>query len=444
MPRGRSVFLAVAFATLLAICAGAAWTVWNNTREAQANGLRLHERDLAIHEALGEIRSEIYLTAILARDKLLGIPDDRDYRRQFSESQRQVGKSLGNLRRLLSGGEPDELLARLEKELGSYARSTEAVLAVARPDGMKMFRERAVRRADILTLTEDIEALAVKSSSEQRTLIEEGDRNLRTSLGWIATVAVTMGAVVAGLTLFQMWKLERQSAASESELRSLSERLRTTQEHERKYLSRELHDQVGQMLTGLRMQLTALGRMKSVAGADFEAALERAKTDVEQTLQVVRNIAMLLRPSMLDDLGLSPALNWLAKEVARSSGIEIRREIDPRVDQLSDSQSTCVYRVVQEALTNAARHSQARTVDLRVAAEDGWIRVKVTDDGIGFDPALEKRKGLGLLGMEERVRELGGRLQLTSRPGSGTSLEIYLPEPSTPEKSRDDHEKGKP
>jgi len=121
----------------------------------------------------------------------------------------------------------------------------------------------------------------------------------------------------------------------------------------------------------------------------------------------------------------------MAKDMARSSGIEIRRDIDPRVDQLPDAHRTCLYRIVQEALTNAVRHSGAKTVDLQVASSDGSIRVKVTDDGRGFDAAFEKRKGIGLLGMEERVRELGGQFHVVSVPGRGASVEILLPEPAT-------------
>jgi signal transduction histidine kinase len=183
------------------------------------------------------------------------------------------------------------------------------------------------------------------------------------------------------------------------------------------------------MLTGLRMELAAIARSKAASAPEVTAALDRAKTNAEQTLHVVRNIAMLLRPSMLDDLGLTPALTWLAKEMERSSGMEIRREIDPAVDQLPDAHRTCLYRLVQEALTNASRHSGARTVDLRVKRARGSVRVSVTDDGRGFDLLQEKKKGLGLIGMEERVRELGGQLSITSLPGRGASVEIVLPEP---------------
>lgn len=436
MPVRRSIFLVAAFAALLTICGVAAWSVWSNTRDAQANTTSVHERDLAIHEALAEIRAEVYLTAILARDELLDeAPNVADYRQQFGEIQRRINTGLRTLQRLLAGKEPEAALGQLAKELDDYAVSTEVILAWTpqqrQLEREETLRQRVGRRRDILTLTERLETLATKTSAEQRMLIQAGDQSFRSSLGWIAGVALLLGAGVAGFTLYRMRALEAQSELAESELRSLSGQLRTTQEHERKYLSRELHDQVGQMLTGVRMELAAISRRTDESSPAIHEALEHAKGNVEQTLQVVRNIAMLLRPSMLDDLGLTPALTWLAKEMARSSGMEIRRDIDPRVDQLPDAHRTCLYRIVQEALTNASRHSGARTVDLKVTSGSGSVRVKVTDDGRGFDPISEKRKGLGLLGMEERIRELGGQLYVTSFPGRGTSVEIHLPEPST-------------
>ena len=152
---------------------------------------------------------------------------------------------------------------------------------------------------------------------------------------------------------------------------------------------------------------------------------------------------MLLRPSMLDDLGLTPALNWLVKEVSRSSGMNIRAEVSSGADTLPDAHRTCLYRVVQEALTNATRHSGARTIDLEVYTIGNWVKTTITDDGRGFEAGTERRKGLGLLGMEERVRELGGRISVTSAPGRGTVVDVRLPRPAPveePAEKIDDHD----
>jgi signal transduction histidine kinase len=142
----------------------------------------------------------------------------------------------------------------------------------------------------------------------------------------------------------------------------------------------------------------------------------------------VRNTAMLLRPSMLDDFGLTPALAWLVKEVSRSSGAEIHADVDPAMDSLPDSHRTCIYRVVQEALTNVARHSGARSAEVALKSAGGWVTGAISDRGKGFD-ASSPYGGLGLVGIKERVAELGGSFRVESAPGRGTRVEFRLPCP---------------
>ncbi len=442
MPVRRSIFLTIAFAALLIISGTAGWATWRNMRAAQASTSALYEHDLEVHEALGEVRSSVYLTAILVRDYLLDSTiDGSDYRSQFDAIKVRWHSSIEALRQTLMDQEARVTLARLASELEDYRTSTEEMLNWTPEQRVRlqdeMMRRRSGRRRDILSLTERIAALAAQSSEQQRKLLKETDDSFRSSLGWIAAMTGFLGATVAGLTLMRMRSLEAESEGTQSELRSLSGQLRTAQEQERKFLSRELHDQVGQMLTGLRMELTAVSRHNTHVDREMLVSLDRAKATVEQTLGIVRNIAMLLRPSMLDDLGLTPALTWLVKEVSRSSGMEIHREIDERVDHLPDAHRTCLYRVVQEALTNAARHSGARKVTLKVSASDKWVQALVQDDGRGFEVAAQKTRGLGLVGMEERVKELGGHLHMTSVPGRGTSVQISLPKPATLEDSDD-------
>ena len=142
-------------------------------------------------------------------------------------------------------------------------------------------------------------------------------------------MALLFGLAVAAAAFSRMLSLERSSQISATELRRLSGQIRTAQEMERKHLSRELHDQVGQMLTGLRMELTNVARLHADSESEVSARIARAKGIVEQTLGIVRNIAMLLRPSMLDDLGLTPALAWLAKETSKSTGMEVALKSTP-------------------------------------------------------------------------------------------------------------------
>jgi signal transduction histidine kinase len=146
---------------------------------------------------------------------------------------------------------------------------------------------------------------------------------------------------------------------------------------------------------------------------------------VEGTMGVVRNMALLLRPSMLDDIGLVPALRWQAREVSRRSGIRVDIVTETIPDNLPDEHKTCVYRVVQEALHNCARHSQAHVCRITLRHENDDLLLGVQDDGTGFDRAAER--GMGLLGIQERVERLGGRFEVNSAPGKGTLLTVSVP-----------------
>jgi signal transduction histidine kinase len=230
---------------------------------------------------------------------------------------------------------------------------------------------------------------------------------------------------IAVVTVTHIAALERKSAEADAELRRLSAQIRVAQEQERRVLSRELHDQAGQMLTGLRMELASISH--GAGEEEFNTRVTHAKGIVEQTLRVVRNIATMLRPSMLDDLGLMAALGWLVRDVKRSSGIEVKAEIDPSLDNLPDAECTCIYRVVQEAMTNAARHSGASRIDVVIGFSGAEAIGSVADNGEGFEALERRRAGLGLIGMEERLRELGGNLRVVSSPGAGTRIEFRVP-----------------
>jgi signal transduction histidine kinase len=202
-----------------------------------------------------------------------------------------------------------------------------------------------------------------------------------------------------------------------------------TQEEERKNLSRELHDHVAQVLTGLRMELGRVERMTAPFTAQVGPAVAECKRLVDDMFLTVRNLALGLRPSMLDDFGLQAALEWLVRDFTGRYPITVDLGMEGVFDALPDKHRTCVYRVVQEALTNCVRHAHPETIHIGVTACDGQLNVDVTDDGIGLDPA-RRGKGLGLRGIEERVRELGGTLTISGLSGRGTTLAIRLPVPS--------------
>jgi signal transduction histidine kinase len=238
------------------------------------------------------------------------------------------------------------------------------------------------------------------------------------------------------LCAFYILRLERQAhqryqeiARSQRDLEQLSARLVDAQEEERRSLSRELHDEVGQSLGALLVDVARIKSQVSQHETGIQEQLTHMKGLGEKTLSTVRNMALLLRPSMLDDLGLVAAIEWQGREVSRQGQMEVDVQAGNVPDDLPDDYKICIYRVVQEALNNATRHSGAKRARVAIEWDGHTITVSISDDGQGFDS--ERVRGLGLLGMEERVRRLGGKVTIHSRPREGTNIRAELPVPST-------------
>jgi signal transduction histidine kinase len=249
----------------------------------------------------------------------------------------------------------------------------------------------------------------------------------------MTAVALAIGTLVAILTTHRVLVLERkhefqrkQIEETQNNLRRLSNRLVQAQEGERRELSRELHDEVGQTMTALGIELGNLEDIRESDPKTFRRQLEELKRLNADAMRGVRDLAMGLRPSMLDDIGLEAALQWQGREFSRHTGVPARVEVDGGLDDLSDAQRTCMYRVVQEALTNCARHAKANNVIVSVRSMESGIVVRVTDDGVGFD-VKSSRGGLGLLGMQERVKALSGNLRMSSERMTGTTIHVWLP-----------------
>lgn len=211
---------------------------------------------------------------------------------------------------------------------------------------------------------------------------------------------------------------------SHAQLRRLSGRLQQAQEEERRYLARELHDELGQILTGLKLELSALGRKLEKRKTPLH--LERALQLTDSSLATVRRVATRLRPGVLDDLGLKPALEWLLQGLRQSSSLQI--ELDYELDLELDSElRTTLYRLCQEAMTNVLRHAQARSVRVRLSRLSERVELIIEDDGKGFDPRNSNSGRLGILGMRERVHLHGGHFDLENRPSGGTRITVHLP-----------------
>lgn len=219
------------------------------------------------------------------------------------------------------------------------------------------------------------------------------------------------------------------SAANHS-LRTLSNRLMQVQEEERSRLARDLHDEVGQLLTALKIDLQDIqhGEIGEARVSSLTDSLEL----VDRLLTQVRTLALDLRPSLLDDLGLVSALRWYANRQARRNGWTLSFSVEGMDGRIQAPIEVSCFRVVQEALTNIAKYSHAKTIDLALCRQDEEVRLVIQDDGIGFDVIRARRRAqsgesIGLLGMEERVRLAGGSLVISSAPGEGARLELRFP-----------------
>ena len=387
---------------------------------------------------LDEIRSEVNLSGIYVRDYLLD-PSDLTasmHRQRLLEIRGTMGKELEDLERRV-GPEQAGALAELRQELDGYWDSLDPLFSWTprrRRALGSLFLEQIVlpRRDAAMAIARRIRDINDEAFKIQEHRLQQGQAAFKRYLFWVLGIAVSLGVLVAAASIFRISRLEREgerhrnrTERAERELRRLSRELVRAQEAERRSLSRELHDEVGQTLTALRMELANLEEIRNSPGEEFAARLQEAKQLAEQTLISVRDLAMGLRPAMLDDLGLGPALEWQGREFSRRSGTPVEVQVDGMVDELPENHRTCIFRIVQEALTNCARHAQAQSIRVTAHGRPGAVFLSVQDDGVGF--AGTEGRGLGLIGIEERARELGGSVTLRSEPGKGTTLRVELP-----------------
>lgn len=226
-----------------------------------------------------------------------------------------------------------------------------------------------------------------------------------------------------------------KSQQMQQELRELSRRLLSVQEEERKRISRELHDVVAQALSGISVQLTLL-KKRSVAGTkDLQRRLAAAQMHVRDASDVVHRFARDLRPSVLDDLGLLPAIRSHLKFIAAETGLQTKLTGLSRIEDLGQQERTALYRIFHQALANIAEHAGATRVAVRITQRAGALRMVVEDDGRGFKPSRAAKEDgtphLGILGMRERAEMVGGTFSVASAPGKSTRIEVVLP-PKSP------------
>ncbi len=432
--------LLLGFGTLIALIAFSGLAAVQSARDTYRQISALNDRHRQIDRLLGELGSEIHVIGLLTRDYLLD-PSNvsaAEYRARLVEVHSSMEGQLRDLAGVILQDDVKKVL-RLRQEVDGYWNAIDPLFTWTPQEKQALswtFLRRQVlpRREAALSIAKEIRDLTQVNLDRQRQEIDRKEAEMPLYIGRMLIMTVLVGIVIAGATLYRMTKLEQRSVsdrqrteAAEEELRRLSRQLVQTQEQERKSISRELHDEIGQMLTALRMELRNLQEVRSAPEGQFNEKLNDAKRLAEQSLRAVRDMAAGLRPAVLDDLGLGAAIQWQAREFARHAGVPVNVQLDGALTDLPDQYRTCIYRVVQEALTNCARHAHASTIQVSIDRRDDQILVTVQDDGIGFNASAIRARGLGLIGIQERIKELGGEFKLSSWPAKGTALAASIP-----------------
>jgi signal transduction histidine kinase len=438
---GSRAALRVGFGALLILMAIICTDSLHTLGEFQTANTQIRQDFLYREHTLDQVRAGLYESGNIERDYTLIESDPQAkamLRSELESIHNQTAAALKASIPSLPTGKR-EPFQHLAVELENYWSTIEPVFALGAKEkeklGNSVLRSGVLsQHAKILAITKEVSALNDDELKEAEQRIAEVFARFRRRLLMVATITLSFGLILAATTIMYAGRLEksveqkyRESLEAQRELKELSKRLIDTEERERRAISRELHDEVGQSLSALLLDVENLTEM-SVGHGVFRQGLQKIKALAENCVNEVRNMALLLRPSMLDDLGLVPALEWQAREVSKRTGMLVDTVEENVSDNLPEEHKTCVYRIVQEALNNCSKHSYARNVRVVVRQEPNHLLVSIEDDGKGFDP--RRMRGLGLVGMNERVTQLGGVLKVDSDPTRGTRLRVDLPLPS--------------
>jgi signal transduction histidine kinase len=433
---GSWPLLIVGFGILIGLMIASGLAALNNATRLYTRLTILNQEYRRSLRNLDEIRSGIHISSVLIRDYLLDPSQSRarEIREELLKLRQETEQHLS-----LMQGSADVTVREMRKEIDAYWETLDPVFDWSQQDKQAaaygFLRHRIIpRREAVLALAQELQTLNDATFQRQRQEVRRNEEQFRSFQMQTVAATVFLGILVAVVSILRVRLLERRSREqrtrterAEDEMRRLSHQLVHAQEEERRSISRELHDEVGQMLTGLRMELRTLQKVYRNSPQEFDTRLEQSRVLLEQTLQAVRDIAMGLRPSMLDDLGLEAALQWQVRDFERRHEIAVTLKVLTHIDDLPERLRTNLYRIVQEALTNCARHARARNVTVGIEHDpSSGLRLWVDDDGVGMDD--KPGTGLGLIGIQERVRELKGVFRVESNAGRGTRLEVEVPE----------------
>jgi signal transduction histidine kinase len=409
--------------------------------------LEIYRHFVEQDESLAVLRKNVWLAGNFVRDFFINSTSQQGLvlSRQLADLRRENSAALAVLDR---ASNHQKVVPQLRKSFEEYWAVMEPIPQIMpnssdQEEMAFLDREVVPRRGELYNalraLTQADEETLVNSEGEFAAARRRATRGLIAMLG----VAVLLSIVVTRLSLRHSENLERKAEEhyaevehARHELKQLSGRLLEIEEEGRRRLSRELHDEIGQSLALLQIEISHAVAVAGPVPEAHRARLERARALVERTVQTVRNMSVLLRPALLDDLGLVPALQFQLEDFLRRGSIHCEFVEENVAGELPDQVNTCVYRIVQEALHNAEKHSGATRVKVSVRQLPGRLIAEIEDNGRGFSLDEQGRPsratGLGLLGMRERAAIAGGSLNIDSSPGRGTRVRLEVPLPAAP------------
>lgn len=434
--------LACGLLVTLALWLYTGYTIGRRIEEVERQAAQVAERYLKAQELLATVRIQVLVASVRVRDALLNPAPDAlaGYRRQIADNYATLDTALTDYVPVL-GSDPEHVaITRLRREVEDFRDTVATVLAGGGRQSMTAIRDLlnshvVPRREAAFRISEEVQALNRAAYMQQqaelatihRTAERQSQRRLAVALVLSACVLILVGSYAGRLEVELRAQRDRDARLSR-ELQDAHSRMVQVQEHERRVIARELHDEVGQVLTAVKFEL-GLAQRAIVSRGLSPAPLLEAQTITATAISTVRDLTLLLHPVALDDLGLVPAVEALLRGLARRHDIAVEFTHDGVPDRFDPQAEKAAYRIVQEALTNVARHAQARTCRVSLRLWNGRLLVDVADDGVGFD--LESQAApparLGLLGVRERAVQHGGDVSITSRPGEGTRLHAELP-----------------
>jgi signal transduction histidine kinase len=416
--------LVIGFAAVIALLAAAATTGAYNARLIAASAKSLVRNQLVIVRLLDEVQGEQnVLNAVIYRlsNAQAGV-DRQDVLADLDQTEEEINKMVAGA----ASGEDEAEWNNLQRAMHDF--SQEARLLLTRGDAPDpSSRDLFARHEEVTRSVARLVTSSYTRAVETGDILDRQSERLTQESKLLLGGCIVVALVCAIVTVRIAARVFRQMEFQASELSRVSFRLLETQESTARRFAHELHDELGGSLTAIRTNLTAIASRPDSSRIDDCIKL------VDESISNVRELSQLLRPTILDDFGLDAGIHWLVTRFRERTGIEVEYTSEFE-ERLPDETETHFFRIVQEALTNVARHSSAKRVTIRLRAEGDRIKLTVSDNGKGLGPkGLQARPGsMGLSGMRARARSAGGELAIRSEPGAGVTIEVSAPRAKQP------------